>query len=91
MCVCQHAVLPLSGHQEESAAGRVAGTRTAGVHHRRGGGQTDHPHVAEEVPQAHPSRKSHTHDTWCTVEQRLCMGTLMVPRVHPQWYNSDPK
>lgn len=63
LCVCQHAVVPLSGHQKESAAGRVAGERAAGVHHRGGGSQADHPHVAEEVPQTNPSRMSSTHTT----------------------------
>lgn len=53
----QHALLPVCGHPQEFAAGRAAGQGAVGVHHRGGGGQADHPHVAEEVPEAHPSRE----------------------------------
>ena len=49
VCV-QHAVVPLGGHQEVSAAGGAVGEGAAGVHHRGGGGQADHTHVAQEVP-----------------------------------------
>lgn len=63
LCACllvQHAVVPLRGHPQVSAAGGAAGPGTVGVHHRRGGRQADHTHVAQEVPETHTGGQSIT-------------------------------